>query len=121
VVIAPANPVSSIGPIVALSDIRKRLVENREKVIAISPIIKGKAVSGPAIKYMRALGLESSSLGVAKYYLDFVSKFVISEEDHVLRSEIGALGMKVYERNTAMKTKRDAVRLARHLLKLVEK
>jgi LPPG:FO 2-phospho-L-lactate transferase len=121
ILIAPANPVSSIGPIVALSDIRKALVRNRQKVIAISPLIKGKAITGPAIKYMRAIGLESSSVGVAKYYLEFVSKFVISNEDRSLEQEIGKLGMEVYETNTKMKTKRDAVRLASYLLKLVKR
>jgi LPPG:FO 2-phospho-L-lactate transferase len=121
VVIAPANPVSSIGPIVALADLRKELVRNRYKVIAISPLIGGKAISGPAVKYMRALGLENSSLGVAKYYRDFVSKFIISKQDHGLALKIQALGMQVYETNTTMKVKRDEVRLGRHLLKIVEK
>jgi LPPG:FO 2-phospho-L-lactate transferase len=121
VVIAPANPISSIGPIVALADIRKELVQNRHKVIAISPLIGRKAVSGPATKYLRAVGLESSSVGVAKYYQDFVGKFVISKEDHGLTLEIKALGMNVYETNTTMKTRRDEVRLARQLLKVLEK
>lgn len=121
VVIAPANPVSSIGPIVALADLRKELAQNRYKVIAISPLIGGKAISGPAVKYMRALGLENSAVGVAKYYRDFVSKFIISKQDHGLALQIEALGMQVYETNTTMKVKRDEVRLGRHLLKMVEK
>jgi LPPG:FO 2-phospho-L-lactate transferase len=121
VVIAPANPVSSIGPIVALADLRKELARNRYKVIAISPLIGGKAISGPAVKYMRALGLENSSVGVAKYYRDFVSKFIISKQDRGLALRIEALGMQVYETNTTMKVKRDEVRLGRHLLKMVEK
>jgi LPPG:FO 2-phospho-L-lactate transferase len=121
VVIAPANPVSSIGPIVALADLRKELAQNRYKVIAISPLIGGKAISGPAVKYMRALGLENSAVGVAKYYRDFVSKFIISKQDHGLALQIEALGMQVYETNTTMKVKRDEVRLGRHILKMVEK
>lgn len=121
VVIAPANPVSSIGPIMALSDLRKELVKNRDKVVAISPLIGRKAVSGPAIKYMRALGLENSSVGVAKYYRDFVSKFIISMEDHSMKLQIEALDMQVYETNITMKARRDEVRLGRHLLKIVEK
>jgi LPPG:FO 2-phospho-L-lactate transferase len=121
VVIAPANPVSSIGPIVALADLRKELARNRYKVIAISPLIGGKAISGPAVKYMRALGLENSAVGVAKYYRDFVSKFIISKQDHGLALQIEALGMQVYETNTTMKVKRDEVRLGRHILKMVEK
>jgi LPPG:FO 2-phospho-L-lactate transferase len=121
VVIAPANPVSSIGPIVALADLRNVLAQNRDKVIAISPLIGGKAVSGPALKYMRALGLEASSFGVAKYYRNFVSKFIISKEDHRMKSQIEALDMRVYETNITMKTKRDEVSLSRRLLRLVEK
>jgi LPPG:FO 2-phospho-L-lactate transferase len=121
VVIAPANPVSSIGPIMALSDLRKELMQNREKVIAISPLIGRKAVSGPAIKYMKALGLENSSVGVAKYYRDFVSKFIISMEDHSMKLQIDALDMQVYETNITMKARTDEVRLGRHILKLVEK
>jgi LPPG:FO 2-phospho-L-lactate transferase len=121
VVIAPANPVSSIGPITALSDLRKELMQNRDKVIAISPLIGRKAVSGPAIKYMKALGLENSSVGVAKYYHEFVSKFIISMEDHSMKLQIEALDMQVYETNITMKARTDEVRLGRHILKLVEK
>ena len=121
VVIAPANPVSSIGPIMVLSDLRKELMQNRHKVIAISPLIGRKAVSGPAIKYMKALGLENSSMGVAKYYRDFVSKFVISMEDHSMKLQIEALDMQVYETNITMKARTDEVRLGRQILKLVEK
>ena len=121
VVIAPANPVSSIGPIIALADLRNVLVQNRGKVIAISPLLGGKAVSGPAVKYMRALGLETSSFGVAKYYRDFGSKFIISKEDHRMKLQIEALDMQVYETDITMKTKRDEVSLSRHLLRLIEK
>ncbi|HKF26839.1 MAG TPA: 2-phospho-L-lactate transferase [Nitrososphaera sp.] len=121
VVIAPANPASSIGPIVALADLRNVLAQNRDKVIAISPLIGGKAVSGPAVKYMRALRVEASSFGVAKYYRNFVSKFIISKEDHRMKSQIEALDMQVYETNITMKTKRDEVSLSRRLLRLVEK
>jgi LPPG:FO 2-phospho-L-lactate transferase len=120
VIIAPANPISSIGPIIALSDLRQELVQNRDKVIGVSPLIGRKAISGPATKYMRAVGLENSSIGVAKYYCDFVSKFIISEKDRNMKSQIGAHGMQVYEANITMKTRRDEVRLGRHLLKLVE-
>jgi LPPG:FO 2-phospho-L-lactate transferase len=121
VVVAPANPVSSIGPIIALSDLRKHLVQNRDKVIAISPLIGRKAVSGPAVKYMRALGLENSSIGVARYYRDFVSKFIISREDNSMKLQIEAFDMQVYETNITMKTRRDEVRLGKYLLKLIEK
>ncbi|MDQ3807894.1 MAG: 2-phospho-L-lactate transferase CofD family protein, partial [Thermoproteota archaeon] len=121
IVIAPANPISSIGPIVALSDLRKELVRNRDKVIAISPLIGKRALSGPAIKYMKALRFQNSSIGVARYYHDFVSKFIISVEDHSMKLQIEALNMHVYETNITMKTRRDEVRLGKHILKLMEK
>jgi LPPG:FO 2-phospho-L-lactate transferase len=121
IVIAPANPVSSIGPIIALADLRKVLTQNRDKVIAISPLIGRKAVSGPAVKYLRALGLEASSFGVANYYADFVSKFIISKEDHRMKLQIEALGVQVYEAKITLKTKSDEVSLSRRLLRLVEK
>lgn len=121
IVIAPANPISSIGPIVALSDLRKELVQNRDKIIAISPLIGKRALSGPAIKYMKALRFQNSSIGVARYYHDFVSKFIISVEDHNMKLQIEALNMHVYETNITMKTRRDEVRLGKHILKLMEK
>ena len=121
VVIAPANPVSSIGPIMALSDLRNELAHNRDKVLAISPLIGRKALSGPAVKYMRALRLESSSIGVAKHYRDFVSKFIISRKDHRMKLQIEALGMQVYETDITMKARSEEVRLGMHLLKMVEK
>ncbi len=121
IVIAPANPISSIGPIVALSDLRKELVQNRDKVIAISPLVGKRALSGPAVKYMKALRFQNSSIGVASYYHDFVSKFIISMEDHSMKLQIEALNMHVYETNITMKTRRDEVRLGKHILKLMEK
>ena len=121
VIVAPANPVSSIGPIIALADLRQELVQNRKKVIAVSPLIGGKAFNGPAIKYMKALGLESSPVGVAQYYRDFVGKFVISRGDHRFASRIEALNMRVYETNITMKGKQDEVRLAGDILNRIKK
>jgi len=120
IIIAPANPVSSIGPTIALRELRKELVRKRDKVAAISPLVGAKAVSGPATKFMTALGLENSSVGVATYYQDFVGKFAISEGDHNLASQIEAIGMDVYKTNTVMKNKRDEIRLCKRILKLVE-
>ncbi|MFL6488120.1 MAG: 2-phospho-L-lactate transferase [Nitrososphaera sp.] len=121
VIVAPANPISSIGPIVALSDLREELSQNRQKVMAVSPVIGKRAVSGPAVKYMRALGLENSSVGVAKYYQHFVSMFIISKKDHGFKQQIERFHMQVNETDTSMKTKGDEVRLGRHILNLVQK
>jgi LPPG:FO 2-phospho-L-lactate transferase len=121
VIVAPANPVSSIGPIIALADLRKELAQNSERVMAISPLIGEKAVSGPAVKYMKALGLERSPVGVAQYYRDFVGTFLISKYDHRLAPAIMALGMQVYETNITMKTRQDELRLARDILSKIKK
>jgi LPPG:FO 2-phospho-L-lactate transferase len=121
IIVAPANPVSSIGPIIALSDLRKELRQNRRKVIAISPLIGTKAVSGPAVKFMKALGIESSPVGVARSYRDFVGTFVMSGSDHRFSSEIEALDMKVYETNIVMKSKQDEAKLSRYILNKIRK
>jgi LPPG:FO 2-phospho-L-lactate transferase len=121
IIIAPANPVSSIGPIAALADLRRELVQNWSKVVAISPIIGEKAVSGPALKYMKALGLENSPVGVAQHYRDFAGTFVISRSDRHLASRIESLGMEIYETNITMKSRQDEVRLARHILSRIRK
>lgn len=116
VIIAPANPVSSIGPMVALAELRKGLAKNRDKVVAVSPLIGEAAVSGPAIKYMKALGLASSPAGVAEYYRDFAASFVIDTSDHRLAPKIQNLGMRVYETNITMKNRQGEIRLGRYLM-----
>jgi LPPG:FO 2-phospho-L-lactate transferase len=121
VIIAPANPVSSIGPIVALADLRKELTQNRSKVVAVSPLIGEKAVSGPAVKYMKALGLESSPVGVARFYSDFAGTFVISKGDHHLAPRIESLDMHVYETNITIKSRQDEIKLGRRVLSRVRK
>ena len=116
VIVAPANPVSSIGPIVALAELRKELAKNKDKVAAVSPLIGEAAVSGPAVKYMKALGLTSSPAGVAEYYRDFVGSFVINTSDHRISSKIQNLGMRVYETNITMKNRQAEIRLGRYLI-----
>ncbi len=118
IIIAPANPVSSIGPIVALDGIRKELSKVRSRVVAVSPLIGQSAVSGPAVKYMKAAGLRSSPVGVAEFYRDFVGSMVISETDHEMAGQIRELGMQVYETNITMSDRQDEVRLGQYLLNI---
>ena len=84
VVIAPANPITSIAPILSIKVLKKNLIKEREKTVAISPLIGEKAVSGPAVKYMKAMKLEISPVGIADYYSDFIGKFIISPTDYNL-------------------------------------
>ena len=116
VVIAPANPVSSIGPILAIKGIRQALAEVGEKVFAVSPIVRQSAVSGPAVKYMKALGFENSPYGVAKYLGKAVGNFVIAKSDHGLAAKIRDLGMAVLETDIMMKNEQAEIRLARYLV-----
>jgi LPPG:FO 2-phospho-L-lactate transferase len=119
VIIAPANPVSSIGPIVALAGIKKELERKRKQVAAVSPIIGKSPVSGPAAKYMRAAGMASSPLAVAQYYRDFAGKFVVDKSDRGLARKIQSLGIETFETNIIMDGRPGEIRLAKFLLKEV--
>ena len=117
IVVAPGNPITSIGPILSIKGIRKELIDQKKKIIAISPMVGNEAISGPAAKYMRAMDLENSPIGVARYYSDFLDKFVISKSDHHLSMEIKRLGIKPYETDIIMRNDDDEARLASYLLK----
>jgi LPPG:FO 2-phospho-L-lactate transferase len=117
IIIAPANPITSIGPMLAIKGVKKDLITERKKIVAVSPLIGDRAISGPAVKYMQALKLQNSPLGVAKYYSDFISTFVISRSDSDLSLKIQSLGIKVYETDILMKDGLDENRLASYLIK----
>jgi len=100
--ISPSNPIVSIGTILSLPKIKESLEKVKDKVIAISPIIAGTTIKGPADKLMQSLGLEVSSFGVAEYYKDFVAHFVIDNIDYKLKSRIESLGISTYCYDTIM-------------------
>jgi LPPG:FO 2-phospho-L-lactate transferase len=116
IIIPPANPISSIGPMLSIEPFKRNLVKKKQKVIAVSPIIGKTAVSGPAIKYMEAMRLPASSYGVAKYYSTFAANIVISRGDLDSSRRIAATGMKVYETDILMKTRKDEDRLASYII-----
>jgi len=120
IVIAPANPISSIGPILAIRGFKKALVAQRKKIVAVSPLIGNVAISGPAVKYMQAMKLPTSPFGVAEHYSEFVTKFVISKDDRDSARRIKGIGMKVYETDILMKTSHDENKLASYLLTQVD-
>lgn len=117
IIIAPSNPIVSIGPILALKGVRDALKD--VKVIAISPIIGGRTVKGPADRMMKDLGIEATAKGVAELYHDFLDMMVIDKEDYGLKEEIEAMGIKVLVTNTLMKGIEDKVRLATEVLEFV--
>jgi len=121
VVIAPSNPITSIGPILAVSEIRKALRHSVVNVVGVSPIIGRAAISGPAHKLMAAQGLEPTAFGVADSYRDLLNRFVIDSEDRVLRGRIESLGIRVLETAIRMTSIADKRRLAREVLALLEK
>lgn len=100
VIIGPSNPITSILPITSLEGVREAL--KKTHVIAVSPIVGGKAVTGPASKFMQAMGVEVSSLGVAELYSDFLNTMVIDSEDEFLLSKINQIINKVICTNTIM-------------------
>ena len=121
IIIAPGNPISSIGPITSIPGIRKELSLRKEKVVAVSPIIGNEALSGPASKYMRAMGIESSPIGIASHYADIVSNLVISESDKEYENQIRNIGVNVYKTNIIMDNEKDEINLSNYILNLFNK
>jgi LPPG:FO 2-phospho-L-lactate transferase len=121
VIIAPSNPITSIGPILAVSEIRRALQRSVVPVAAVSPIIGHVAVSGPAHKLMLARGVEPSAFGVAEGYRDLLKRFVIDTEDHDAKRRIENLGIRVVESSIRMPSLADKRRLAREVLALLGK
>jgi LPPG:FO 2-phospho-L-lactate transferase len=118
IIICPSNPIVSIGTILGVERIKKALTEVKEKVYAISPIIAGKTVKGPADKLLKWKGLEVSSYGVAKYYQEFLGHFVIDEQDKQLQTKIEELGINVYTYNTIMSDLDKKKALAKYVIDL---
>ena len=120
VIIAPGNPLTSIGPMLGIKGVRKELSKNRRKVVAVSPIIGNKAFSGLAAKYMEAAGIDVSVFGVAQMYADVCSKLVIDTKDKSHANKIEGMDIKVYETNLKMKNKLSEDALAAFILKQVK-
>jgi LPPG:FO 2-phospho-L-lactate transferase len=112
VILAPSNPFVSLGPIFALKGVRALLRKNRARVAAISPIVGGKTIKGPADKMLRGLGMQASALGVARLYQDIVGTFVIDNLDRAIAPEIEKLGMLAVVTDTIMTTPAKSARLA---------
>lgn len=112
IVIAPGNPISSINPILMVKEIREQLKKSRQKVVAVSPLIGERAISGPAIKFMKAMKLTDSAFGVANFYSDIVGNFVIDSRDSIISSKIESLDMNVFHTDIVMRDLIDEIRLS---------
>ncbi|MCY3952636.1 MAG: 2-phospho-L-lactate transferase [bacterium] len=120
VIIAPSNPIVSIGPVLALARVRRAVAERREATVAISPIVAGAALRGPAGRLMAELGHESSVVGVARLYAPVVGTLVIDEADASLAPAVESEGVRCVVAPSIMHTPAEAAALARTALSAVE-
>ena len=119
VILCPSNPIISIGPILQIKGIREALRRTEAKVVAISPLVGGLPLKGPADKLMRGLGLEVTSAQVARLYSDFLDIMVIDLEDAHEDKEIDDMGLNTLVVDTVMSNKEKASSLARSVLELI--
>lgn len=103
VIIAPSNPLVSIGPILAVAGVRQALRDTPAAVGAVSPIVGGRALKGPADRMLASLGHETSAAGVARLYADFLDVLVLDREDSALASEVEASGVRPVVADTIMR------------------
>jgi LPPG:FO 2-phospho-L-lactate transferase len=116
VIVCPSNPIVSIGTILAVKGVRDALRHTEAKKVAISPIIAGAPIKGPADKLLRGLGLEVSACSVAKLYADFLDTFILDAADSAEKDKIEKLGIEVRVTNTVMRTLEDKIQLAKTVL-----
>lgn len=117
IVICPSNPWLSVDPMLAIPGIRKALVQSRAPVVAVSPLIAGKAVKGPTAKLMAELGLEVNARSVLHHYKDFVDIFVVDEGD---ADELREPGLRIETAPILMRTSEDRIDLARRVVEMVK-
>lgn len=116
VCIAPSNPVVSIDPVLAVPGVREALVARRERTVAVSPIVGGAALKGPADRLLRELGHDSSVVGIARWYAPVASVLVVDEVDGALADAVEAEGMRCVVAPTIMSDPAAAAALARTCL-----
>jgi LPPG:FO 2-phospho-L-lactate transferase len=116
VIVCPSNPILSIAPILALPGIEKAIADRRNDVVAVSPIVAGAALKGPADRLMAELGVESTVVGVARLYAPFTGTLVIDEADADLAADVEAEGVRCLVTPTVMHGVPEAAALARAVL-----
>jgi LPPG:FO 2-phospho-L-lactate transferase len=112
VVIAPSNPIVSIGPILSIAGVRNALAERRANVVAVSPIIAGAALKGPADRMLAELGHEPSVVGIARLYADLAATLVVDSADSELAGAVEAEGVRCIVAETVMSSPAIAAALA---------
>jgi LPPG:FO 2-phospho-L-lactate transferase len=116
VVVCPSNPLVSIGPLLAVPGVREAVVARREQVVAVSPIVAGAALKGPADRLLAELGHEVSVVGVARLYAGLAATLVVDEADAGLAGAVEAEGMRCVVTPTVMRGPAEAALLARAVL-----
>ena len=116
IVVCPSNPVVSIGPLLAVPGVEDALRARRPDVVAVSPIVAGAALKGPADRMLRELGTEPSVVGVARRYASWVGTLVIDEADAALASAVEAEGVRCVVAPTVMSSPERAADLAKAVL-----
>ena len=116
IVICPSNPFVSVDPILGLPGMRQRLKSTGVPIIAVSPIVGGRAIKGPTAKMMRELDIPTSAEAVARHYQDLITGFVLDECDAAAESEIADLGLATAVTQTVMSSLDDRIALARDVL-----
>ena len=117
-VFCPSNPYLSLGPILALPEVRQRIRTFPGKRVCVSPIVGGDAVNGPAGKIMAELGKEVSCVEVDREYRDICDVLVIDSQDRALASQVEEMGVTPLVTSTIMETEEDKIALAREILAL---
>ncbi|HTE81432.1 MAG TPA: 2-phospho-L-lactate transferase CofD family protein, partial [Reyranella sp.] len=120
IVVCPSNPFVSVAPILALPGVHPALEQAKVPRVAVTPIVGGQAIKGPAAKMLAELGHDVSALGVARYYKEWVDGFVLDAQDATLADDIAALGMRVRVADTRMRNDADKRRLAAEVLDFVD-
>src|SRR6267154_3050653 len=116
VLLAPSNPVTSIAPILAVPGIREALRESRARISAVSPIVRGAAVSGPAGILMAAQGFAVSISGIADFYRDFLDLLIADSQDERSAEALRRTGMRVHCTPTIIRRNEDRIALAESAL-----
>jgi LPPG:FO 2-phospho-L-lactate transferase len=116
IVIAPSNPIVSIGPLLSIKGIKQGLEQRRDDVVAVSPIVGGKALKGPAERLLRELGHEPSVVGIATIYRDIAATLVIDSIDEAHVAAVEATGVRCFVTDTIMSDVTKSAALARSIL-----
>ncbi len=121
VVVCPSNPFVSVAPILALPGVRASLEKAKCPRVAVTPIVGGQAIKGPAAKMLSELGHDVSALGVARFYQGLIDGFVLDAQDSKLAPQIEALGLKILVTDTMMRNDADKIRLAAATLEFMDR